>query len=89
MCWSEKLAVIQQAGYKAYRVDSRVECFQINKQVYSSICKGGHAAIVVCGGINVVYSNGIGAQSCHGSGIQLALCGIDERVSFGQLICNT
>jgi hypothetical protein len=86
-CAAEKLvAILRTAGREAYRIDSSVECLQINKQVDSSSRERTHAPSVVSGRIDVVYSNGIRAQDLHGGRIELALLGVDQRVSFRQLI---
>lgn len=66
-----------------------MEIIQINKDVDTSICKRAHTALVVSVWINVVYSNRIGAQILHLSGIARALFGIDQGVVRDQLICDS
>lgn len=72
-----------------YLINSRVKCFQINKQINTGIRKGRHAPVVVSVRIDMVDTDCVGAQFLHQSGVQLALSGINEGVIVGKLVGNT
>jgi hypothetical protein len=75
---AEVLVDIQKLDFaKTYWINSSVEGLQIKKEVDTSSCESAHTAIVVSGGVNMVYSNGICAKGSHGRGIELALGCID------------
>lgn len=73
----------------AYRVDISCEIVEIHQDVDAGIGKCCHAAIVVGLGVNVVDTDGIGAQCLHCLRIECALCGIHQWVMGDQLICDT
>jgi len=43
---------------------------------------------MISGRIDVVDSDGVGTKLLHKVGIELALCGVDERIVLNQLIRN-
>lgn len=71
-----------------YRVDISCEVVEIHEDVDPVIGKCGHAPVVVGLGVNVVDTDGIGAQCLHRLRIERALCGVHQRVMGNQLIGN-
>lgn len=55
----------------------------------SSIFESLHTIIVIFGRVDVVYTNGVGADRLHQLGIVTALCGIDEWILGNQLVRDT
>ena len=66
----------------------RVEGVQIQPDVDARVGEGAHALGVVLLGINVVDADRVGANGLHESGVEAALCGIDERVIGDELVGN-
>lgn len=71
-----------------YWVDISWEIIKIYQEIDSRVGKGGHTSIMVGFGIDVIDTNGIGAQCLHESCIAYALCRVHQRVVWDQLVCN-
>ena len=72
----------------SYLIELCVKGIQINKEVYPSIGKGGHAAIMVCCRINMVDTYSIRPQICHQARVERTLFCVSERILICELIGN-
>ena len=72
-----------------YLVDLGVKGVQIHEQVDASLVKCTHTAAMVTGGVHMVYSNGIGSELLHGSGISSALSLVEQWVERDKLISDS
>lgn len=70
-------------------VDSSLKVIEIDEQVDTSISKDLHTVGMVRGLVDVVDANGVGTQLSHQRSIKLALCRVEERIVFAQLVSNT
>ncbi len=67
----------------AHRQDVCVKGIEIDYEVDASAVEHAHALVMIRFRVDVIDSEGIGAQGLHEGGISSALFGVDERV-----ICN-
>ena len=62
------------------------EGVEVDPGVDAGVGEGGHAAVVVGAGVDVVDADGVGAQGLHEAGVELALLRLRQRVIVGELV---
>jgi hypothetical protein len=72
-----------------YGSDVGIKRVQVDEEVDASISERLHTAIMVGIGIDVVHTQGVGAEFLHQLDISLALLRVDERILRAELIRDT
>ena len=69
-----------------YQLDVGLEAIHVHKKVYPCICESLHATGVICGGIDVVDTDGVGTEGLHEGGVCAALLYAHQGVIRDELV---
>jgi hypothetical protein len=73
----------------SYVSDIGLEAVQIDKGIDTAGREGIHTSSMISSAVDMIDTNGVGAELLHQSSITVALFSIDERIILDELISNT